>query len=119
MVQATAVALVYSDRNGQIKQQPIPEGAILIAGEGGQPLIASGYFDPGNDIAGQDILTAVLSGVGRVGQVFAEPKSEALAVLAVGLAAVQPPLKVETPKFGQPSSMALQPPSKTDGKPLR
>src|SRR4028118_1678705 len=74
MVQATAVALVYSDRNGQIKQQPIPEGAILSAGEGGGPLIASGYFDPGNDIAGQDILTAVLSGVGRVGQVFAEPK---------------------------------------------
>lgn len=74
MVQATAVALVYSDKNGQIKQQPIPEGAILIAGEGGQPLIASGYFDPGSDIAGQDILTAVLSGVGRVGQVFAEPK---------------------------------------------
>ena len=36
MVQATAVALVYSDRNGQIKQQPIPEGAILIAGEGGR-----------------------------------------------------------------------------------
>jgi hypothetical protein len=74
MVQATAVALVYSDRNGQIKQQPIPEGAILIAGEGSGPLIASGYFDPGNDIAGQDILTAVLSGVARVGQVFAEPK---------------------------------------------
>ncbi|MEG5030586.1 hypothetical protein QUB36_26025 [Microcoleus sp. AT8-B1] len=74
MVQATAVALVYSDRNGQIKQQPIPEGAILIAGEGGRPLIASSYFDPGNDIAGQDILTSVLSGVGRVGQVFAEPK---------------------------------------------
>ena len=74
MVQASAVALVYSDRNGQIKQQPIPEGAILIAGEGWLPLIASGYFDPGNDIAGQDILTAVLSGVGRVGQVFAEPK---------------------------------------------
>ncbi|MEG4911542.1 hypothetical protein [Microcoleus sp. B7-D4] len=74
MVQASAVALVYSDRNGQIKQQPIPEGAILIAGEGSGPLIASGYFDPGNDIAGQDILTAVLSGVGRVGQVFAEPK---------------------------------------------
>ncbi|MEG4025324.1 hypothetical protein [Microcoleus sp. S13C4] len=74
MVQASAVALVYSDRNGQIKQQPIPEGAILIAGEGGGPLIASGYFDPGSDIAGQDILTAVLSGVGRVGQVFAEPK---------------------------------------------
>jgi hypothetical protein len=74
MVQATAVALVYSDRNGQIKQQPIPEGAILIAGEGGRPLIASGYFDPGSDIAGQDILTAVLSGVARVGQVFAEPK---------------------------------------------
>src|SRR4028118_1345612 len=64
MVQATAVALVYSDRNGQIKQQPIPEGAILIAGEGGGPLIASGYFDPGSDIAGQARLTAVLGGGG-------------------------------------------------------
>ena len=74
MVQASAVAIVYSDRNGQIKQQPIPEGAILIAGEGGGPLIASGYFDPGSDIARQDILTSVLSGVGRVGQVFAEPR---------------------------------------------
>ncbi|MBD0339372.1 MAG: hypothetical protein ICV61_00260 [Microcoleus sp. Co-bin12] len=74
MVQASAVAIVYSDTNGQIKQQPIPEGAILIAGAGGGPLIASGYFDPGSDIAGQDMLTAVLSGVGRVGQVFAEPK---------------------------------------------
>ncbi|MEG4607591.1 hypothetical protein QUA86_20620 [Microcoleus sp. F6_B6] len=84
MVQATAVALVYSDRNGQIKQQPIPEGAILIAGEGGQPLIASGYFDPGNDIAGQDILTAVLSGVGRVGQVFAEPKVRSFSSISGG-----------------------------------
>ena len=74
MVQATAVAIVYSDSSGQIKQQAIPEGAILIAGEGGGPLIASGYFDPGSDIASQDILTALLSGVGRVGQVFAEPK---------------------------------------------
>jgi hypothetical protein len=74
MVQASAVALVYSDSTGQIKQQPIPEGAILIAGENGGPLIASGYFDSGSDIAGQDILTALLSGVGRVGQVFAEPR---------------------------------------------
>lgn len=74
MVQATAVAIVYSDSSGQIKQQAIPESAILITGEGGGPLIASGYFDPGSDIASQDILTALLSGVGRVGQVFAEPK---------------------------------------------
>ncbi|MEG4505683.1 hypothetical protein QUA81_31425 [Microcoleus sp. F6_B4] len=84
MVQATAVALVYSDRNGQIKQQPIPEGAILIAGEGSGPLIASGYFDPGSDIAGQDILTAVLSGVGRVGQVFAEPKVRSFSSISGG-----------------------------------
>ncbi|MEG4343858.1 hypothetical protein QUB70_11280 [Microcoleus sp. A003_D6] len=74
LVQATAVAIVYSDSSGQIKQQAIPESAILITGEGGGPLIASGYFDPGSDIASQDILTALLSGVGRVGQVFAEPK---------------------------------------------
>jgi hypothetical protein len=110
MVQATAVALVYSDRNGQIKQQPIPEGAILIAGEGGRPLIASGYFDPGSILPDRISSPQCCRELDESVKCSQSLKSGALAVLAVGLGAVQPPLKVETPKFGQPSSMASSAP---------
>ncbi|NES97893.1 MAG: hypothetical protein F6K32_22315, partial [Desertifilum sp. SIO1I2] len=74
MVQASAIAIVYTDESGQIQQQEIPPGAILIAGEEGEPLIASSHLDAGDDIAKQDLLVGLLSGVGRVGEVFAQPR---------------------------------------------
>ncbi|OKH31962.1 hypothetical protein NIES2119_27440 [[Phormidium ambiguum] IAM M-71] len=74
MVQASAIGIVYTDESGQVKQQEIPSGAILIAGENGEPLIAKGYLDPGDDIAKQDLLISLLSGAGRVGEALTEPK---------------------------------------------
>jgi hypothetical protein len=73
VVQAQAIALI-SQKNGQIQQQNLPENTILIQGEAQQPLIAQGYFDPGNDIATQDLLVSTLSGIGRIGEVFTEPE---------------------------------------------
>ncbi|MGK7875418.1 MAG: hypothetical protein AB4426_19595 [Xenococcaceae cyanobacterium] len=74
LVQATAIALVYPNRQGEIQQEAIPPGTILIQGKDGQPLIAQDYFDSGPDIASQDLLVSVLSGIGRVGEVFTEPE---------------------------------------------
>lgn len=74
MVQASAYAVVYTDELGQVKQQEIPSGAISIAGENGEPLIAKGYLDPGDDIAKQDLLISLLSGAGRVGEVLSSPR---------------------------------------------
>ncbi len=74
MVQASAIAIVYTDESGQVKQQEIPNGAMEIAGENGEPLIAKGYLDPGDDIAKQDLLIALLSGAGRVGEVLTQPR---------------------------------------------
>ncbi|NEO33161.1 MAG: hypothetical protein F6K36_22600 [Symploca sp. SIO3C6] len=74
LVQASAIALVYPNRQGEIQQETTPPGTILIQGESGGPLIAQGYFDPGPDIAKQDLLVSLLSGIGRVGEVFTEPE---------------------------------------------
>lgn len=74
LVQASAIALIYPDSQGRIQQASIPPDTILISGSGGGPLIAQGYFDPGSSVAGQDLLASLLSGIGRVGEVFTEPE---------------------------------------------
>ncbi|MFB2916905.1 hypothetical protein [Aerosakkonema funiforme] len=84
MVQASGSAIVYTDESGQVKQQQIPSDAILITGENGKPLIASGYLDPGDDIAKQDILVGLLSGAGRVGQVLIEPRVRSRSTISSG-----------------------------------
>jgi hypothetical protein len=67
-------AMVYTDEEGQVQQQSLPEDVVLIQGKQGSPLIAEGHFDPGDEIAKQDLLISVLSGIGRVGEVFTEPE---------------------------------------------
>lgn len=84
MVQARAIAVVYTDESGQVKQQEIPNGAISIAGENGEPLIAKGYLDPGDDIVRQDLLIALLSGAGRVGEVLTSPRARSRSTVSSG-----------------------------------
>jgi hypothetical protein len=74
LVRASAIAIVYKDVKGKTRQQPLEPGAILIQGESNRPLIAKGYFDRGSTIASQDLLISTLSGIGKVGKVFTEPK---------------------------------------------
>jgi hypothetical protein len=74
LVQASAIALVYSDLAGNIKQEAIDPGTIIIRGENSQPLIAEGYHDYGDEIASQDLLIGLLSGLGEIGEVFTEPE---------------------------------------------
>jgi len=74
LVQASAIALVYSDLAGNVKQEAIAPGAIIIRGQNLQPLIARGYYDHRGAIASQDLLISLLSGLGEIGEVFTEPE---------------------------------------------
>ena len=56
----------------------------MIAGEDGEPLIAKGHLDSGDDIAGQDLLVGLLSGVGRMGEVFAQPRVRSRSSISSG-----------------------------------
>jgi hypothetical protein len=76
LVQAEVIAILSQDADGQPKEREIPPGAIAILGEDNSPLIANGYFDPGGDIASQDILVGVLSSLGRVGEIINLPEQE-------------------------------------------
>lgn len=74
LVQASAIALVYSDLAGNVKQEAIAPGAIIIRGQNLQPLIARGYYDHGGTIAQADLLIGLLSGLGEIGEVFTSPE---------------------------------------------
>ncbi|MBE9124729.1 MULTISPECIES: TrbI/VirB10 family protein [unclassified Coleofasciculus] len=74
LVNQQVVAIVY-ELDGQIVQQQIDPLALSIRGADNRPLIASGYFDPGPDIAKQDILISVLSSVGKIGEIVNLPET--------------------------------------------
>ncbi|NBD31707.1 MAG: hypothetical protein GVY17_01705 [Cyanobacteria bacterium] len=75
LIRQSVVAIIYEHR-GKMHQLEIPEGLLLVRGQGNLPLIAQGMNDPGGDIAKQDTLIGLISAVGRVGEVLNDPSEE-------------------------------------------
>jgi len=64
---------VYRDRTGQIRQQALPPDSLQIRGQDNRPLIAQKLNDVGPEMARQDVLTGLLSSLGRVGSIVNQP----------------------------------------------
>ncbi len=75
LVNANAVAIVYTDKQGRIQQRSLPTQKLTILGKQQQPLIAQGHFERGGDYAKTDLLVSSLSGLGKVGEVFSQPNT--------------------------------------------
>ena len=80
LVNASAVAIVYTDRQGNVKQRSLPTQKLSILGKEQQPLIAKRHFDRGGDYAKTDLLVSSLSGLGKVGEVFTQPNTSSSVV---------------------------------------
>lgn len=76
LVQQSVIAIVYTNRYGQVKQQPIPKDAILIRGADNKPLIAQSIEDRGASLAQQDILIGLLGAASRAGEVFNQNQTQ-------------------------------------------
>ena len=75
LVNASAVAIVYQDKQGRIGQRSLPTRKLTILGKQQQPLIARGHFARGSNHAKTDLLVSSLSGLGKVGEVFTQPNT--------------------------------------------
>jgi hypothetical protein len=73
LVSASAIAVIYPSNTGEIHQETIPFGSIVVRGEEGEALVAESLNDPGSDIAKQDLLVGLLSSLSRVGEIFNQP----------------------------------------------
>ena len=77
LVNASAIAVIYPDQDGNIHQETLPAGAVLLRGKAGEALVAKALNDPGDAISGQDLLIGVLSSLGTIGERFNQPNIEA------------------------------------------
>jgi hypothetical protein len=84
LVSASAIAIVYRDRIGQIRQQTLPPDSLQIRGQDNRPLIAQKLNDVGPDIARQDLLTGLLSSLGRVGTIINQPRTQSSTTTSAG-----------------------------------
>jgi hypothetical protein len=84
LVSASAVALIYPNSQGIVKQEIVPVNTLLIRGKQNQPLIAQKLHDAGSEIAKQDLLVGLLSSLGRVGSVVNQPRSQSSTVVSGG-----------------------------------
>ncbi|MDZ8091496.1 MAG: TrbI/VirB10 family protein [Nostoc sp. DedQUE05] len=84
LVSASAIALVYPDSQGTVKQETIPAETLLIRGRGQKPLIAKKLNDVGTDIAQQDLLVGLLSSLGKVGSIVNQPRTQSSTVVSSG-----------------------------------
>ncbi len=84
LVSASAIALIYPDSQGTVKQETIPADTLLIRGRGQQPLIAKKLNDVGTDIAQQDLLVGLLSSLGKVGSIVNQPRTQSSTVVSSG-----------------------------------
>lgn len=67
----SAVATEIIDEEGN--EQPLPTNAITLQADKERPLLASGLFDPGGEIAGMDLGIAALGAVAGVGEIMNRP----------------------------------------------
>lgn len=84
LVSANAIALIYPDSQGTVKQETIPAETLSIRGRGQQPLIAKKLNDVGTDIAKQDLLIGLLSSLGKVGSIVNQPRTQSSTVVSGG-----------------------------------
>ena len=85
LVYQSVVAVIYTTRTGEIRQQTIPKDSVLIRGEGNQPLIARRLnTGKGAAIAKQDILVGLLGAVGQIGKAVNSPRSQSSSVINSG-----------------------------------
>lgn len=68
------VAVVYEDANGDVRQEEIESGVLLIRGKENGPLVADVREDGGSSFR-DDLLVGALSALGNVGRVINAPDS--------------------------------------------
>ena len=84
LVSASAIAIVYRDRSGQIRQQTLPLDSLQIRGQENRPLVAQKLNDVGPDIARQDLLIGLLNSLGRMGSIINQPRTQSSTVTSGG-----------------------------------
>ena len=67
------VAIVYRNDQGQVRQEALEPGVLMVRGEDNRPLVAQVRSDDGGSDFGDDVLVGALSALGNIGAVLNAP----------------------------------------------
>ncbi|MBE9020346.1 hypothetical protein IQ272_30285, partial [Chroococcidiopsidales cyanobacterium LEGE 13417] len=84
MVYQSVVAVIYTTRTGEIRQQTIPKNSILIRGRDNLPLIAQKLRSKGSKTTKQNIMAGLLSAVSKVSELANRPRNQSSSVITSG-----------------------------------
>jgi len=73
IVRQQVVAIVYRDDQGQVRQEALEPGVLMVRGEDNRPLVAQVRNDDGGSDLGDDVLVGALSALGNIGAVLNAP----------------------------------------------
>jgi hypothetical protein len=73
IVRQQVVAIVYRDDQGQVRQEALEPGVLMVRGEDNRPLVAQVRNDDGGSDFGDDVLVGALSALGNIGAVLNAP----------------------------------------------
>lgn len=76
VVRQSAIAVVYRDRLGQIRQQEIPPNNLIVRGGNNKHLVAKSQGRSSGSILRQDLLIGALSSLGKMGEIINRPEEE-------------------------------------------
>lgn len=76
VVRQSAIAVVYRDRLGRIRQQEIPPNNLIVRGGNNKHLVAKSQGRSNGSILQQDLLIGALSSLGRIGEIINRPEEE-------------------------------------------
>lgn len=76
------VAIVYRDDQGQVRQEALEPGVLMVRGEDNRPLVAQVRNDDSGSDLGDDVLVGALSALGNIGAVLNAPDAVTTATSA-------------------------------------
>ena len=79
LVYAEVMAVLSEDDSGEVREQTLPEGALIVLGEDKNPLVAERMTQEGNGW-GDELLVGVFNSLGTIGEVLNEADVESTVV---------------------------------------
>lgn len=78
LVNMSVIGVVYQDSSGNIQQEQVPAGNLLVRGVKNRPILAKNLLNTRGEIVKQDLFVGVVASLGKIGEIINRPEQETI-----------------------------------------
>lgn len=78
LVNMSVIGVVYQDSSGNIRQEQVTAGNLLVRGVNNRPVLAKNLLNTRGEIVKQDLFVGVVASLGRIGEIINRPEQETI-----------------------------------------